>query len=391
MVRHYCLFKTGFGPCGLLWSEKVCERLQLPEKSPMATRQRLTHDISDCEELDLRLAPGWVQGAVLSVQRLLSKGQADFSSIPIDMRPMPPFFRQVYEATRRIPPGQTLSYGALAQAVGSPGAARAVGQAMRRNPLPLIIPCHRVVAAGGKAGGFSAFGGVVTKQHLLALERVGSLEGQEDHAGALSQAVAYLKQQDPILGMLMDEVGACELQPKHRGSLFAALAEAIVYQQLHAKAAATIFGRFRGLYATPEFPMPSAVLQTSEETLRSVGLSRSKLLALRDLAERMERDLLPDMQQLLDMSDQDILDALTKVRGIGPWTVDMLLIFDLGRWDVLPATDYGVRKGFSLTFGRRELPSAEALQRSAERWRPFRSVASWYLWRAADRNKSAPA
>jgi len=383
-MRHYCYFSTAIGACGILWNETALERLQLPEKTLTASRRRLTDQLKPCEELELNAAPHWVKEAVRRLQVLLSKGQEDLSTIPIDVSRMPPFFRQVYEAARKIPPGQTSTYGALAVAVGSKGAARAVGQAMRRNPLPLIIPCHRVMAAGGKAGGFSAFGGVVTKQQILAIESAGNLDWHYDFAGATAKAVAYLKMQDDDLAALIERVGDCRLVPKRGDSVFAALAEAIVYQQLHGKAAATIFGRLRRLYPEGAFPLPMDVLNTPEDQLRGAGLSRSKMLSLLDLADHIHRGLLPEMSQLASMGDQEVIDVLTQVRGIGPWTAEMFLIFDLGRLDILPVTDYGVRKGFALTYRKRELPSPKTLLHQGERWKPYRSLASWYLWRAVD-------
>jgi methylated-DNA-[protein]-cysteine S-methyltransferase len=380
-MRHYCYLTTSIGACGLLWNESALERLQLPEKTLAASKKRLTDQMKPCTEVELAAAPPWVQDAAQKIQNLLAQGKADLAAIPIDVSRMPPFFQKVYAVTRTIPPGQTRSYGALAQQLGSPGAARAVGQAMGRNPLPLIIPCHRVLAAGGKAGGFSAFGGLVTKQHLLAIESSASFDSAE--------AVQYLKTRDPILAQLIDRVGPCRLVPKRGSSVFAALAEAIVYQQLHGKAAATIFARLRSLYPEGAFPTPSEVLRTPEESLRGVGLSRSKMLSLLDLADHIQRGALPEMTELAQMSDEAVIEALTQVRGIGPWTAEMLLIFDLGRLDILPVTDYGVRKGFALTFRKRDLPSAETLMRHGERWKPFRSLASWYLWRAVDLEKLA--
>jgi O-6-methylguanine DNA methyltransferase len=380
-MRHYCYFPTAIGACGILWNKNAIERLQLPEKTRAASQKRLTDQMKPCTEVELPAAPSWVQEAAEKIQSLLEHGKADLSSIPIDVSLMPPFFQKVYAVTRAIPPGQTTSYGTLAQQVGSPGGARAVGQAMGRNPLPLIIPCHRVLAAGGKAGGFSAFGGLVTKKHLLAIESNASLDPAD--------AVHYLKTKDPILGQLIDRMGPCRLVPKRGPSVFAALAEAIVYQQLHGKAAATIFARFRSLYPEGAFPSPAEVLQTPEESLRGAGLSRSKMLSLLDLADHIQRGALPEMAELARMSDEAVIEALTQVRGIGPWTAEMLLIFDLGRLDILPVTDYGVRKGFALTFRKRDLPSAETLMRHGERWKPFRSLASWYLWRAVDLEKLA--
>jgi 3-methyladenine DNA glycosylase/8-oxoguanine DNA glycosylase len=168
-------------------------------------------------------------------------------------------------------------------------------------------------------------------------------------------------------------------------SPFAALAESIMHQQITGKAAATIVRRFKEKLAVGgAFPMPEAVLSASEETLRSVGLSGSKARAMRDLAEKTLDGTLPSLEALLEMEEEPIAERLTQIRGIGLWSVHMLLIFRLGRPDVLPATDYGIRKGFMRAFRGKELPSPKDIERRAEKWRPYRSVASWYLWRALE-------
>jgi 3-methyladenine DNA glycosylase/8-oxoguanine DNA glycosylase len=177
------------------------------------------------------------------------------------------------------------------------------------------------------------------------------------------------------------------MQLKDTTSTFAALAEAIVYQQLNGRAAATIFGRFTALYPGRRFPVPADVLATPDDALRAAGLSRNKILAIRDLAERSVQGTVPEVAALRRMSDDEIVACLTAVRGIGRWTAEMLLLFRLGRPDVLPVDDYGVRKGFAVVYRKRTLPTPAELLRHGERWRPFRSVASWYLWRAAE---SAP-
>ena len=191
----------------------------------------------------------------------------------------------------------------------------------------------------------------------------------------------------------MERVGPFALRVKSAHSPFEALLEAIIYQQLHGKAAATILGRLLTAFGDLH-PQPEQLLAVPDEFLRAAGISRNKILALRDLAQKTIDGTVPAIARIRRMPDAEILERLTAVRGIGVWTVEMLLIFRLGRPDIFPVTDYGVRKGFLLTFGRKNigvkpivaamLPRPEDMLRRAERWRPWRSVASWYLWRACD-------
>jgi DNA-3-methyladenine glycosylase II len=168
---------------------------------------------------------------------------------------------------------------------------------------------------------------------------------------------------------------------------FDALAESIAYQQLSGKAAATIFGRVRALYPKRKWLDPEQLLATPDETLRAAGLSRAKTAALKDLAAKTIDGTVPAGRALIRMSDDEIITRLTAVRGIGRWTVEMLLLFDLGRPDVWPVDDYGVRKGFAKTFARRKLPTPKQLMKFGEKWRPYRSMAAWYFWRALDNNR----
>ena len=165
---------------------------------------------------------------------------------------------------------------------------------------------------------------------------------------------------------------------------FDALAESIAYQQLSGKAAATIFGRVRALYPKRKWLDPEQLLATPDEILRAAGLSRAKTAALKDLAAKTIDGTVPTGRALIRMTDDEIIARLTAVRGIGRWTVEMLLLFDLGRPDVWPVDDYGVRKGFAKTFGRRKLPTPKQLMKFGEKWRPYRSAAAWYFWRALD-------
>lgn len=168
---------------------------------------------------------------------------------------------------------------------------------------------------------------------------------------------------------------------------FDALAESVAYQQLSGKAAATIWGRVRALYPKKKYLDPKLVLATPHKKLRAAGLSRSKIAALKDLAAKTIDGTVPTARALACMSDEEIIARLTAVRGVGRWTVEMLLLFDLGRPDVWPVDDYGVRKGFAKTFGRRKLPTPKQLMKIGEKWRPYRSVAAWYFWRALDQSE----
>jgi DNA-3-methyladenine glycosylase II len=203
------------------------------------------------------------------------------------------------------------------------------------------------------------------------------------------EAIAHLRSRDPKLGALIDRAGPFTLRLDQSASPFESLLESILYQQLHGKAAAAIHARLRTFFGGD--PAPQLLLDTPDEPLRAAGVSRNKILAMRDLASRTVDGTVPSHAAILKMSDADIVERLTEVRGIGPWTVEMLLIFRLGRPDVLPVTDYGVRKGYALTFMRvpksrplasKDLPKPDVVFRRGQRWAPFRSVASWYMWRA---------
>jgi 3-methyladenine DNA glycosylase/8-oxoguanine DNA glycosylase len=197
-------------------------------------------------------------------------------------------------------------------------------------------------------------------------------------------ACRHLAESDPTLGGLIARVGPYRLRPPPTQSLFAAVARAIVYQQLSGSAAATILGRLKTIYAPKRFPTPRDILATPPERLRAAGLSTAKTAALRDLAARSLDGTVPTMRRVRSMDNEEVIERLIQVRGVGRWTAEMLLMFRLGRADVLPVSDLGIRKGFALTFGSRSLPAAITIERRAERWRPYRSVACWYLWRALE-------
>ena len=198
------------------------------------------------------------------------------------------------------------------------------------------------------------------------------------------QAHRHLASTDPRLAALIARSLRYNIKPALSIRPFDALAESIAYQQLSGKAAATIFGRVRALYPKRKWLDPERLLATPDEKLRAAGLSRAKTAALKDLAAKTIDGTVPSGRALIRMSDDEIIARLTTVRGIGRWTVEMLLLFDLGRPDVWPVDDYGVCKGFAKTFGKRKLPTPKQLMKFGEKWRPYRSVAAWYFWRALD-------
>ena len=205
------------------------------------------------------------------------------------------------------------------------------------------------------------------------------------HAAQRVEAAAALARADPLMRRLVARHGPCTLAPQWRRSPWEALVRAVMHQQVHGRAAEAILGRFMALCPGPAFPTPEAVLALDEDTLRGAGLSRAKAGYVRAIAEAAVAGVVPRRRaELADLDDEAVIARLTTVRGVGRWTVEMLLIFTLGRLDVLPVDDFGVRAGFVRSSrGRTEVKPSE-LRAIGERWAPWRSVAAWYLWRATD-------
>ncbi|NLI77531.1 MAG: methylated-DNA--[protein]-cysteine S-methyltransferase [Candidatus Riflebacteria bacterium] len=419
----FTCFDTPVGRCGVAWTPRGVIRFGLPLGSEAAL------------EAHLRFAPGVVRPTRVPpvVEALVGRVEAhlagqvdDFRNVPLDLDGIAPFRARVLESLREVGPGQTTTYAGLAGRVGSPRAARAVGQAMRTNPLPLLVPCHRVLASDGGLGGFMGRDGIGLKKRLLAIEgaaiplpgssrpasprpaRPRRAKGETPPAKALGEritgvaepaaawqatagrpfdfaaAVLSLRQADPVLGAFIDRIGPLGLELNEVVSPFEAFLEAIVYQQLNGKAAAAIFGRVQAALGggAGGAIRPFELVRATDEELRALGLSRPKIAAMRDLAEHALAGKIPTLARMRRMPDEAIIERLTRVRGIGRWTVEMFLIFRLGRPDVLAVDDYGLRKGFSLLYRHPTLPTPREFQAWGERWRPFRTAASWYLWRA---------
>jgi len=183
---------------------------------------------------------------------------------------------------------------------------------------------------------------------------------------------------------LIREYGRCALVPETRRSPFQSLVQAVAHQQLNGTAANTILTRFKKLFPGRKFPRPEDLAKVKDAQIRACGFSFAKIAAIRDIAAKTLDGTIPSSRVITKLSDEEIIKRLTEARGVGRWTVEMLLIFQLGRTDVLPVDDFGVRNGFRLAYKKREMPKPKALAAFGEKWKPHRTTAAWFLWRAAD-------
>lgn len=206
---------------------------------------------------------------------------------------------------------------------------------------------------------------------------------------SISSALRHLKKSDPVFAKVIQTIGACTWEPNLKRTPFEALVRAIAHQQLHGKAAETILARFIALTSNKKnsFPKPSDVLQLKREQLRSAGFSEAKTKAIFDIAQKAQSGFIPTAKQIEKLSDTEIIEKLLPLRGVGRWTIEMYLIFTLGRLDVLPVDDFGVREGFRIAYKKRVQPTPRDLGAYGARFAPFRTIASWYLWRIADKAK----
>lgn len=352
------VFATRAGPMRAEWREGKLARLYLePEAIPGA----------EVGEFGRR------------VQAHLAGQTQDFRDVPLATDGLTPFASRVYQAAREVPSGRVTTYGALSQALGSPGSTRAVGTALGKNPFLLVVPCHRVLASGQGMGGFSAPGGLATKSLMLAAEGYG-VESFFD-PGEMERGFAHLSG-DPRLAPVLEAVGLCPLQPLYPDHPFAALARNVLYQQLAGSAARAIEARVRELGMAP-FPGPEEFLALPFETLRGAGLSGPKIQTLWALSTAVLEGSLK-VEELRLLPDEQVVAEVSKVKGLGSWSAEMFLMFHLGRRDLLPVKDLGIRKGFEHLYGLRGLPDAAWMEKRAKSWRPYRSLASWYLWRSLE-------
>ena len=374
------LFSTKIGWAAILWHKKHITKVILPHKSKKTLTEKLKNTVQ-------KQPPNWLQRIVEQIQAHFCGELQDFSHAPLDDKNLTPFRKKVYEFTRTIPPGSVMTYGEIAEKVNSPRAYRAVGSAMSNNPFPLLVPCHRVLAAGYKVGGFSSEGGITTKATMLKIEgyQISSTNPLRSSPKILAnkQAMQYLLKRDKQLAKYIQRIGNFRMEISHSSSTFASLLRSIVYQQLSGKAAASIHQKILLLYPDKKFPEAQDIIDTADQELLNAGLSRNKLKSVKDLAQKVIEGKIPSLSQLNKMSDTEIIAQLTQVRGIGEWSVQMLLMFTLKRMDILPTGDYGIRKGFAIVYNT-DLPTPKQLIKYGEKWQPYRTVASWYLWRTLE-------
>lgn len=368
------IFDTAIGPCGLGWNDRGIDCVQLPDVDETATAARMTEKVAGRPRFDLgtRRLPSDVRNAARRMQRHFDGKLDDLRDVPIDVSGATPFARKVYAALRRVGPGELVSYGELAKAAGSPGAARAIGRAMATNPVPMIVPCHRVVSSAHRLGGFSAPGGQRTKVRMLFIEGVILDEAQ-------AAGLAHLRAADPVLAALIERIGPYVPAADRDVPPYDALARSLVGQQLSTKAAATIAARVCALSPGDGFPTPAELEGIDDAALRAAGLSRAKASYLRSLADHMQDGSL-DFRRMRTASDDDVIETITQVRGFGRWSAQMFLQFYLGRLDVLPTDDLGFRRGMMLAYGLRAMPDEKRCEKIAACWSPYRSIGTWYMW-----------
>src|SRR5215470_9205947 len=205
----------------------------------------------------------------------------------------------------------------------------------------------------------------------------------------LDAATKHLSGCDPVIAELIDSCRPFQAEMEAHQSPYEALLEAIAYQSISGKAAATIFGRVKALSSNGGVPTPQEMVKLRARFLRKAGLSGAKVLAMKDLAQKTIEGVVPSLEESEKLSDEELVKRLVSVRGIGAWTVEMFLIFRLGRPDVLPIHDLGVQKGWAITYGKKHMPKPKELLKFGEQWRPYRTVASWYMWRACQRASHA--
>lgn len=395
----YAVFPTALGKCAVAWSDDAITALLLPENSDSKLKQKCREFLSDYPESisPENAMPERIGKAIFQIQKYFAGEEYNFKRIKIDLTGVSPFALRVYHELQKIEAGCTISYKGLAQRCASPGASRAVGSAVACNPVPLLIPCHRVINADGRLGGFSAGGGLKLKAAMLRREGVELTATEPIRLRRppllsdidLDSAIKHLIKADFDLGKFIKIAPRFNVNSNTFTSPFQALLETIIYQQLNGKAASTIFSRVLALFSGNNTVLPLDIIRATDEELRSAGLSGAKIAAARDLADFAVSGRLPDLKTLQCMPDKEIIATLTQIKGIGRWTVEMLLIFKLGRADVMAVDDYGLRKGLAVINGTPQtLPAPDELARRALGWRPFRSIASWYLWRASETAKS---
>ena len=372
--RGWTVFATPLGPVGVAWSSRGVGRVVIGPRDETEIIARLqTHDRQAHRQK--RLPP-----ALADLPRRIKAhlgGRPDpLRDVPVDLSGRSDFSAAVLNDLRRVAPGRTVTYGELAARAGRPGAARAVGRIMGANPVPILVPCHRCLGADGSLIGFSAAGGTYLKARLLFAEGV---VRNAEHA----KGMAFLARHDPVMRRIIKATGPYGALPDKPDPGYEVLVTAIVHQQLSVKAGRTIAGRVRDLAPGPRYPRPQEILALADTALRACGLSNMKVAFVKDLAARICDGRLK-LSALRRLDDEQVIETLCAVKGIGRWTAQMHLLFHLGRLDVWAVDDLGLQKAAASLYGLGEPVTKADMTVLGERWRPYRSIASWYLWRSLE-------
>jgi len=366
----HCVFSTAIGPVGLTFTPRGVRRVIFgPASGDKVLSQLVAHD----DEFPIVKRPTGDLATLTKRIKAHLKGQCDpFRDVPFDLGGASDFSSRVLKELCKVGPGQVVTYGELAARCGKPKAARAIGRIMGANPIPLIIPCHRCMGKDGSLTGFSTEGGTAVKAHLLFIE--GYVRNREHAAG-----ISHLIKSDKVMKAIIAKVGPYQALADKPAPPYDTLVGSIIHQQLSMKAGRTIAGRVRDLTPGPGFPTPEEMLAIAPEVLRGCGFSGQKVTYVTDLATRIANGSLK-LGRLKNLDDEEVIEQLIVVRGIGRWSAQMYLIFHLGRLDVLPTDDLGLQNGAARAYGLKGKITAAILEKTAEKWRPYRSMATWYLW-----------
>ena len=366
---RYSVVKIRAGDLGLVWtSDGLCRVVLPPEKKSQIVATILKNHP---EATAVTRLPGWIRSLAKCLQHELEgkPASASYSKFAFDFRAVSPTHEKIYREALKISRTQNMSRQELARRAGLKTSG-AIGAAIDRNPLPIIVPCHLITKTLAKS-----------KSGIVIETRI-SPEPPKILGKSTEEAALHLSKRDPKLGKIIKKVGPYS-HKKRPGTPFEWLLRSIIFQQLNGKAAGTIHGRVRALFGDRD-PSPFELLQADNSLLAKAGLSRNKLAALKDLARAATEGEIPTRRQMSRMSDEEIIAALIPIRGIGRWTVEMLLMFGLGRADVLALDDFALKKSAMLLHGLKDMPDRKVFAELGERWRPWRTVACWYLWRALD-------
>ena len=380
LSKKFYLFNTRIGYCGLCWKRDQIIAFYLPESNPRVLAAKIAMKVQGAIEAE---PTNTVLRATNIINQYLNGHKPNFDSLNLTVELATSFENSVYIELRKIPFGKLSTYSLIAQKIGRPKATRAVGTALSKNPFPIILPCHRVLSSNEKLSGYSAPGGLTMKLAFLQFENIYLKRYQSWN---LFTAAETLSHRDKALSKIINSVGLPKIDFLGQSSLLTYLVSLIVAQQLNTQVAKVILSRLFSRFAKNGKLNDSNLYLAKNSDLRKCGLSQRKIITIKEISKLHLENCLPSKRAMLKMSDSEIYSVFSSVKGIGRWTVDMLLMNFLGRPDILASSDLGVRKGFALLkkSSSNNAANQSQLENYASRWSPFRSAACWYLWRSLE-------